>query len=77
MAAVRYAAVLEEREALVLEVRPWDVHGIGYVDVTLAYRDRSVVTARLGRESVPAELTSGDEVLVSKAVDVIVGIRRA
>ena len=75
--AVRCAAVLGEREALVVEVRAWDVHGVGYVDVTVAYRDRSVETARLGRESVPADLAAGDEVLVSTAVNMIVGIRRA
>jgi hypothetical protein len=77
MAAIRFAAVLGEREALVLEVKSWDVHGVGYVDVTVAYRDRSVETARLGRESVPAGLEAGDEVLVSTAVNMIVGIRRA
>lgn len=60
-----------------MEVKPWDVHGVGYVDVTVAYRDRSVETARLGRESVPEDLQAGDEVLVGKAVNVIVGIRRA
>lgn len=77
MAEVRCAAVLGEREALVLEVKAWDVHGVGYVDVTVAYRDRSMETARLGRESVPADLAAGDEVLVSTAVNMIVGIRRA
>ena len=77
MAAIRFAAVLGEREALVLEVKSWDVHGVGYVDVTVAYRDRSVETARLGHESVPAGLEAGDEVLVSTAVNMIVGIRRA
>jgi hypothetical protein len=77
MGAVRFAAVLGEREALVLEVRPWDVHGVGYVDVTVAYRDRSTETARLGRESIPPDLEVGDEVLVSTAVNMIVGIRRA
>jgi hypothetical protein len=77
MAAVRCAAVLGEREAIVLEVKAWDVHGVGYIDVTVAYRDRSMETARLGRESVPADLAAGDEVLVSTAVNMIVGIRRA
>jgi hypothetical protein len=62
---------------LVLAIKPWDVHGVGYVDVTVAYRDRSTETARLGHESVPSDLTAGDEVLVSKAVNMIVGIRRA
>jgi len=60
-----------------VDVKPWDVHGVGYVDVTVAYRDRSVETARLGRESVPEDLEAGDEVLVSKAVNVIVAIRKA
>ena len=59
-----------------VEVKAWDVHGVGYVDVTVAYRDRSMETARLGRESVPDGLAAGDEVLVSTAVNVIVGIRR-
>lgn len=77
MCAVRYAAVLGEQEAMVIEVRPWDVHGVGYIDVTVAYRDRSVETARLGRESVPPDLAAGDEVMVSKAVNMIVGLRKA
>jgi hypothetical protein len=68
--------VLGEREALVVEVKPWDVHGVGYVDVTVAYRDRTVDTARLGRESVPDDLAAGEEVLVSMAMNMIVGIRR-
>ena len=68
--------MLGEREALVVEVKPWDVHGVGYVDVTVAYRDRTVDTARLGRESVPDDLAAGEEVLVSMAMNMIVGIRR-
>jgi hypothetical protein len=77
MPAVRYAMVLGEQEAMVIEVKPWDVHGVGYIDVTVAYRDRSVETARLGRESVPDDLEAGDEVLVDRAVNMIVGLRRA
>ena len=77
MAALPCGTVLGEQEALVVDVKPWDVHGVGYVDVTVAYRDRSVETARLGRESVPEDLEAGDEVLVSKAVNVIVAIRKA
>ena len=64
-------------DALVVDVKPWDVHGVGYVDVTVTYRDRTVETARLGRESVPEDLEAGEQVLVSKAVNVIVAIRRA
>jgi hypothetical protein len=65
-----------EQEALVVDVATFDVHGVDYVDVTLAFRDRSVETARLGRESVPADLRQGEEVLVSKAVNVVISIRR-
>ena len=60
-----------------MEVKPWDVHGVGYVDVTVVYPDRAVETARLGPESVPDELQPGEQVLVTKAVNMIVGIRRA
>ena len=34
-----------------VEVKPFDVHGVGYVDVTVAFRDRTVETARLGAEA--------------------------
>jgi hypothetical protein len=74
---LRYAAaMLGEREAMVLEVRGWDVHGVGYVDVTLAYRDGTTTTARLGKESVPEELRAGEVVLASSAMNLVVAIRR-
>lgn len=69
--------VLGEADAVVLEVKPWDVHGVGYVDVTVAYRNRSTETARLGPESVPEDLIAGEQVVVSRAVNMIVAIRRA
>ena len=68
--------VLGEEEAVVLEVKPWDVHGVAYVDVRVAYRDRGTETARLGPESVPENLEAGEQVVVSKAVNMIVAIRR-
>ncbi len=68
--------MLGEQEALVLDVKAWDVHGVGYVDVTVAFRDRSIETARLGRESVAEGLEAGEEVLVDRAVNVIVAVRR-
>ena len=40
--------MLGELEAVVAEVKPWDVHGVGYVDVTVVYPDRMLETARLG-----------------------------
>ena len=62
---------------MVVEVRPWDVHGVGYVDVTVAYQDREVETARLGPESVSDDLKAGERVLVHRAVNMIVSIERA
>ena len=68
--------MLGERDAVVVEVRPWDVHGVGYVDVTVVYEDRELETARLGPESVPSELKAGERVLVRRAVNMIVAIER-
>jgi hypothetical protein len=68
--------VLGEKEAIVVQVRPWDAHGVGHVDITLVYPDRSVETARLGRESAPVDLTAGEHVVVMKAMNVVVEVRR-
>lgn len=68
--------MLGEQEAVVVEVRPWDVHGVAHVDLTLVYPDRSVETARLGKESVPHDLAAGEHVLVLKAMNVVVEVRR-
>jgi hypothetical protein len=69
--------MFDEREAVVLEVRPWDVHGVPHVDVTVAYRDRQVETARLGAESAPLDLAPGEEVRVKLVMRTIVAIERA
>ena len=69
--------MFDEREAVVLEVRPWDVHGVPHVDVTVVYPDRRVDTARLGRESVPADLASGETVRVRLVMSTVVEIVRA
>ena len=75
---MQYArSVLGEKQAIVVDVRPFDVHGVGYVDVTLTYRDRSVETARLGRESVPDGIGAGDEVVVRTAANMVVAIERS
>ena len=68
--------VLGEQEAVVLEVKPWDVHGVGYVDVTVVFPDRAVQSSRLGAESIPMDLEAGERVMVSRAVNMIVAIRR-
>ncbi|MGB7806792.1 MAG: hypothetical protein WBM72_14450 [Actinomycetota bacterium] len=69
--------MLGEVDALIVEVKPFDVHGVGYVDVTVAFRDRTVETARLGAESVPADLLPGEQVVVTRAVNMVVSLRRA
>jgi hypothetical protein len=68
--------MLGEREALVLEVESMSVHGMTYVDVTVAFRDRSIHQARLGAESVPPDLKAGEQVLASEAINMIVSLRR-
>lgn len=74
---VPFPAVLGEREAEVLEVTPVDIHGVSYADVTLAFSDGVVASARLGRESIPVDLAAGTRVLVQVAMNVIVGVREA
>ncbi len=68
--------MLGEKEALVVDVRRLDVHGVGYVDLTVAYRDRSTDSARLGRESVPEDLEKGERVIVRSAANMIVAVER-
>jgi len=68
--------VLGEQEAVVVQVRPFGLHGVTYQDVTIAYRDRSVDQARLGPESVPEGLQPGDVVLATKVVNMVVSLRR-
>jgi hypothetical protein len=68
--------MMGEQEALVVDVKPWDVHGVGYVDVTVALPNRSLETARLGGESIPADLQAGEKVLLSKVMNMIVSVRR-
>ena len=65
-----------EVDALVVEVNYLDVHGVGHVDVTVVYRDRSLDTTRLGVESVPDGLQPGDQVVVSKVMNMIVALRK-
>jgi hypothetical protein len=68
--------MLEHREAQVLEVRPFDIHGSRFVDVTVAYPDGSVDRARLGAESVPGGLEVGERVLVRRVMTTIVELTR-
>jgi len=69
--------VLGEREAVVLEITPFDIHGVRYADLTLTFPDRSVLSARLGPEAVPDELEAGERVLATVAANMVVSVRRA
>ena len=68
--------MLGEQEAVVVEIKPFDVHGVIYQDVTIAYRDRSVEQARLGPEGVPDGLQPGEQVLVTKVANIVISLRR-
>jgi len=68
--------MLGEQEALVMDVRPFELHGVTYQDVAIAYRDRSVEQARLGPEGVPDGLQPGEQVLVTKVANIIIPLRR-
>jgi hypothetical protein len=61
---------------MVLEVQPFELHGLTYVDVTVTFRDRSVEQARLGSESVPADLRPGERVLATRVANMIVSLRK-
>ena len=68
--------MLGEREAIVLEVKPFDLHGVTYSDVVVTYPDRTVEQARLGPEGVPERLKPGEHVMVSRVANMIISIRR-
>lgn len=68
--------MLGEVEAVVLDVKPFDLHGVVYADVTIAYRDRSVDQARLGPEGVPEDLETGEVVLATKVANMVISLRR-
>jgi len=69
--------VLGEQEALVVEVQAFDLHGVTYSDVTVAFPDRSVVEARLGPEAVPNGLRAGERVMATRVANMVVSLRRA
>jgi hypothetical protein len=68
--------MMGEQEAMVLEVKPFDLHGVGYSDVKVAYRDRTVDEARLGPEGVPENLQPGEIVMVTRVANMVVSMRR-
>ena len=65
-----------EREGIVVEVRAFDLHGVTYYDLTIADPGGTVDHARLGPESVPADLRAGGPVLVMRIANMVVSVRR-
>jgi hypothetical protein len=51
--------MLGDREAVVTEVKPFDLHGVTYYDLALIFSDGSTQSARLGPEGVPDGLKAG------------------
>jgi hypothetical protein len=68
--------VLGEREAVVREVKAFDLHGVTYYDLALTFADGSTQSARLGSEGVPDGLKAGDRILVTMAANMVVSLRR-
>jgi hypothetical protein len=69
--------MLGDRSAVVLEVRPVEIHGSRFVDVTVRLDDGTRISSRIGQESAPEGLSNGDAVVVSTALNMIVAIRLA
>jgi hypothetical protein len=70
------ATMFGEQEVIVLEVKPFELHGLTYSDVTVGFPDRTVEHARLGPEAVPERLHPGEKVLATRAANMIVSLRR-
>jgi hypothetical protein len=68
--------VLGEEEGVVLEVTPFDLHGVRYYDLAVGFPDRSVIQARLGAESVPEGLQKADRILATRVANMVVSVRR-
>jgi hypothetical protein len=60
----------------VVEVTPFNLHGVVYTDVTVTYSDGSMEQARLGPEGLPDDLRPGERVLATRAANMILALRR-
>jgi hypothetical protein len=67
--------MLGEEEAVILEVKPFDLHGVTYYDLAVGFPDRSVQQARLGAESVPDGLQKGDRVMATRVANMVISVR--
>jgi hypothetical protein len=68
--------VFGDQEAVVTEVRPFNLHGVTYYDLALTLSDGSTQSARLGPEGVPEGVKAGDRVLATMAANMVVALRR-
>jgi len=72
----KLAAMLGEQEAVVLEVKPFGLHGVTYYDVSVVFPDRTVEQARLGPEAVPDGLQQGERVMATRVANMVISLRR-
>ncbi|HYH28717.1 MAG TPA: hypothetical protein VEA19_08090 [Actinomycetota bacterium] len=68
--------MLGDREAIITELKTFPLHGVTYFDLVLRFDDGRTLSARLGAESVPPELASGDRVIASLAANMVVALRK-
>jgi hypothetical protein len=68
--------VLGDQEAVVTEVKPFNLHGVTYYDVALSFADGNIRSARLGPEGVPEGIQVGEQVLATLAANMVVSLRR-
>lgn len=69
--------MLREEEAVVVDIKPFNLHGVNYQDVTITFPDRSIDHARLGPEGVPENLQPGEVVLAMRVSNMVVSLRRS
>jgi hypothetical protein len=68
--------MLGDQEAVVSAIRPFLLHDVPYFDLALTFSDGRTASARLGQESVPADLQPGDRVVATMAANMVVSVRR-
>jgi hypothetical protein len=68
--------MMGEQSAVVVSAKPFNLHGVLYVDITVAFEDRSTQNARLGPESVPGDLQAGERVMVTRVANMVIAVRR-
>ena len=67
-----------ERTGRIEGLRPFLIHGEGYVEVYFSLADApdTIQQTRLSADALPADLRVGDDVLVLYLINVVAGLRR-